>query len=224
MHSKTLVSVAVSVLLAACGPAAGPSISDPTPSASVRQAPGADPRAWTISTTGNGPTATATSDGADLLIPASAQGDPQPPHVVGVMLSAKCQLAADFDLQADYAVVNWPAGNGVRFGLVAGEYHVVRTSNPQGMDNTYAANLAGYFLSVETHDTSGRLRLTRAGTTITASYLNKGTWVTIATASISGAKQPYSIAAWSGDDIFGQRDVELRLKNFSVSGTLSDCA
>jgi hypothetical protein len=226
MHTRALLFVAVPVLLAACGPLAAGSTTPlgPSPSPTVQETPGADLRAWTVSTTGSGPTATATKDGAVLLIPGNAQADSQAPHVVAVRLSSKCQLAADFDLQADYSVATWPAGNGVRFGLVVGEYHIVRTSNPRGLDNTYAANLAGYFLSVETHDTSGRLRLTRAGTSITASYLNKGTWVTIATANISAAKQPYAIAAWTDGDTFGRRDVELSVKNFSLSGPTTDCA
>jgi hypothetical protein len=174
--------------------------------------------AWDASSLGTGATAAEANGGVDLFLPSTTRGDPQQQNVMAIRLSARCHLAGDYDLQVDYSLTTWPARNGVRFGLLAGADSVERTSDPAGVDNTYATNFSGTIVQTETPDKTGRLRLTRVGTTVTGYYLNKGSWVTIATATAAAGSPAYAIQAWADDYTFHQQDVRVNLKNLSATG------
>lgn len=202
------------VVLAACGPAVSntPATAPPTPK-------GFDLSAWDVSTTGNGPAASEANGGVDLFLPASALGDPAQANVIALRLTAKCHLSGDFDLQADYVLSTWPTHNGVRFGLLAGADSVERTSDPVGRaDNTYATNFSGAIVQFETLDTSGRIRLTRVGTTVTGYYLKSGIWNSIATATAAAGQPAYAIQAWTDAYTFNKQDVRVNLKNVTFTG------
>jgi len=201
-------------ILAACGPAAA-SI---TPAAPAPTPKGFDLSAWDVSTAGSGPAATEANGGVDLFIPATATDDPQQQRAIAVRVVSRCHLTGDFDLQADYALVSWPSRNGVRFGLSAGTDYVLRTSNPNGSDNTYTTNLSGYAISVDTLDKSGRLRLTRVGTTVTGYYFSNRTWVSIASATAAAGGPAYAIQAWTDAYTFNHQDIRVNLKNVTATG------
>jgi hypothetical protein len=201
-------------VLAACGPAAesiGPPAATPTPR-------GIDLSAWDVSTIGTGPAAMEANGGVDLFIPATARGDPQQANLIAVALKARCKLSGDFDLQIDYTLTTWPPRNGIRFGLVAGSDTVLRTSNPVSSDNTYSTTLSGHLFAVDTTDKNGRLRLTRAGTTVSGYYLTNGNWVSIASAPAAAGAPAYTIQAWAETGNFGGHDVRVNLKNLKTTG------
>ena len=200
------------MVLAACGPAsAQPAPATPTPR-------GFDLSAWDVSTTGSGPAASEANGGVDLFIPATTKGDPQQATLIALRVTARCHLASDFDLQADYALTTWPSRNGVRFGLVAGADSVERTTNPVGLDNSYATNFSGAIVQLETTDSSGRLRLARVGTQITGYYLKNGNWVSIASATTTAATPAFVIQAWTDAYTFNKQDVRVNLKHVSFTG------
>jgi hypothetical protein len=212
------VALAALLILVGCGPAAAGPSTKPTPTAKPF-----DMSPWTVGTIGRGPTAKAANDSLEFFFPATALADPQQQQLIGVNLTSKCSVAGDFDLQVDYSLASWPARNGVRFGLAAGNSHVVRTSEPNGSENEYMTNFAGHLTGVESEDSSGRLRLARVGTTITGYYLANRNWVAIASGSAASDAQPYSIAAWSDAVTFGKRDVRIDLKNFTMTPATAGC-
>ena len=199
-------------ILASCGPATG-SIRPPAPTPK-----GFDLSAWDVSTIGSGPAATEANGGVDLFIPAKARDDPQHQHLIAITVTARCHLNGDFDLQADYALVSWPSGNGVRFGLVAGADSVERTSNPVSQANTYATNFSGSIVAVDTPDKTGRLRLTRVGPTVTGYYFSNRAWVSIASATAATGAPAYAIQAWTDGYTFDQQDIRVNLKNVTAAG------
>src|SRR5205807_9689950 len=138
--------------LASCRPATGA----PAPRVTARPSPKPfDFSPWTVAAIGTGPTATGAGSGVDLMMPAKAQGDPAQAQKLEVRLTARCQLTADFDVRADYALIAWPPLNGVHFGLVAGGDSAERASNPNGDDNVYASYLSGHVTAAGTQDTTG---------------------------------------------------------------------
>jgi|SRR5207302_9035453 len=215
MKSRVRLSLLLPILaiLTACGPAAAAitPATAPTPK-------GFDLGAWDVITVGTGSAATEANGGVNLFFAAKAQGDPQQQAKIAVTLKSKCQMSGDFDLQVDYALVNWPARNGVRFGLGADVNSVQRASNPHSADNTYTTEFSGHIVSVETPDKSGRLRLTRVGTTVTGYYLSNRTWVQIDWAAASTVSAGYAIEAWTDAYSFGGQDVRVNLKNLTATG------
>ena len=200
------------LVLAACGPASSqPAAAAPTPR-------GFDLSAWDVSTIGSGPTAMEANGGVDLFIPAATKGDPAQATQIALRLSARCQLTGDFDAQADYALTTWPSRNGVRFGLVAGNDSVERTTNPVGLDNSYATNFSGTIVELETADTSGRMRLARVGKTITGYYLKNGNWVLVASATAAVGTPAFAIQAWTDGYTFNKQDVRVNLKHVTFTG------
>jgi hypothetical protein len=201
-------------ILASCGPAGDPAahaIATPTPKPF-------DFSAWTISTIGTGPTATGAGTGVDFMIPGNSHGDPGQAQKIEIRLQANCTLTADFDVQVDYSIIAWPTLNGVHFGLVAGGDSAERASNPNGSDNEYASYLSGHVTTTDTTDTTGRLRLTRVGTTITSYYQRGQTWVQIASSTGPATPLPFLIAAWTDTYMFDHRDVRVNLKNVTATG------
>ena len=202
------------LVLAACGPLAAsnpPATAAPTPR-------GFDLSAWDVSTIGSGPAAMEANGGVDLFIPANTKGDPQQATLIAVRLTARCQLTGDFDAQADYALTAWPARNGVRFGLVAGNDSVERTTNPVGPDNSYATNFSGAIVQLETADTGGRMRLARVGRTITGYFLKSGNWVSVASATAAVGTPAIAIQAWTDAYTFNKQDVRVNLKHVTFTG------
>ena len=214
MKSRVRLSLLLPILatLTACGPAA-----------SITQGAAATPKgfdlsAWDVSTTGSGPVAAEANGGVDLFLPASTRGDLQQQNLIVLRLTARCQLAADFDLQVDYALTTWPARNGVRFGLAAGPDAVERTTNPVNTDNTYATDFSGTIVQDATTNKSGRLRLARVGTTVTGYYRSNGTWVSIASATAAATSVTFAIQAWTDSNTFNRQDVRVNLKNVTATG------
>jgi hypothetical protein len=214
-HIRPGLLLAVVAVLSSCGPAST------TPSAHATSSPTPKPfdfSAWTVSTTGTGPAVAGNGSGLDLVIPATAQGDPNQHLLLEVVLQARCQLTGDFDVQADYSLITWTPQNGVHFGLVAGGNSAERASNPHGSDNLYESDFSGQITGTDTADTAGRLRLSRVGTTMTSYYLREQTWVPIATTTGPATPLSYKVGAWTDGYSFGTHDVRVNLKNLSATG------
>jgi hypothetical protein len=207
--------LAIVAILASCGSAAA----DPAARAVATPTPKPfDFSAWMVSVVGTGPAANGAGSALELVMPATAKGDPTKSLLLEVTLQARCQLTGDFDVQADFSLISWPAQDGVHFGLVAGGDSAERSTNPHGTDNLYESYLSGHVTGVQTNDTTGRLRLTRAGTTITSSYLHDQSWVQIASTTGPSTALTYKIGAWTDGSSFGGHEVKVNLNNFSATG------
>ena len=216
---RFVVSLGFGLLLSACGPmtAAPPTTPAPTPNT-------LDLSRWTVTTVGTGPTASQANSGVDLLIPATASQDPQQ-HYTAVKLTAKCKLTGDFDLQLDYSLMSWPPRNSVRVGLVAGSGSVQRASNARTVaDNLYATDFGGVETYAETQDTTGRLRLTRVGTTTTGYFRSNGSWTKITSETAPIDSVAYGIDAWTDYNTVVKSDVSVNVKNFTIVPSPTNCA
>jgi hypothetical protein len=222
---RYVVTIGVGLLLSACGPATAPLGAAPTPKPTPNTL---DLKLWTVSAVGTGPTATQANGGIDLVIPAGAVQDPKQGNLA-INLSTSCQLTGDFDLQLDYTLVKWPARNSVRVGMAAGHYSAHRSSNTGTIagsvaDNLYVTDFAGTLTSVGTQDTTGRLRLTRVGATITGYYHSSGAWVKISSAAAPTEPMSYGIAAWTDYNTVVKSDVSVNVKNLTVAPPPSGCS
>lgn len=107
----------------------------------------------------------------------------------------QCQLAGDFDMQVEYALLDWPATNGLQ-AFLSGfttftSAQVLRESKPWG--ERYSSWIDPSFAATDTGDVAGSLRLTRTGGVVTASYLGGGGWTVL-----NSAARPESMTAGVG--------------------------
>jgi len=116
---------------------------------------------------------------------------------VTIQVSSLFSMRGDFDIQIDFAAhCQESNGNGIGFSLTDGVdgYSVSRHYNSGwgtrdgGSGHMYFSNFAGVYsesglVSTTAEDTTGRLRLTRAGEVITAYFDHNGSWEELRSAS-----------------------------------------
>ena len=114
---------------------------------------------------------------------------------IATHIGLNCQLAGDFDMQVDYALLDWPAANGLQAFLsgftVLGSGQVFRESKPWG--ERYGSWIDPSFAAADTVDQAGSLRLSRTGGIVTASYGSGEAQVTL-----NSAGRPESMTAGVG--------------------------
>jgi hypothetical protein len=130
-------------------------------------------------------------------------------------------LCGDFDVQVDFAVTGLVAGvpggifasmrahdltvttNGMTIERYAAEYPIPSSQSYQNY-KSYTTNQGddATSLFVATTDVTGRLRLTRAGTTVKSYYWKTGTpsgqWVLVNTATLTST--PWTLVLYEGDN------------------------
>jgi hypothetical protein len=204
--------------IAACAPAASTAVGAVTPTPITIDVTG-----WSTTTHGVGPVAATKNGLVEFSLPASTHNDQNPNDLI-VRLTAPCQLSGDFDITAHYRLVSWPLNNAVWIGLWTPEGNVARASSRIGTDNSYATYLAQTISRVETADTSGTVKLSRVGTTMSGYYQGpSGEWVKIASAGVSTDPMAYAIGAWS-DASFGERQVTADIDGLNITGTKVNCS
>ena len=100
---------------------------------------------------------------------------------------AACSLAGDFDVQVDYALLDWLPDNKIKLGLLAHDLlfnrtagSVQRVSDGSRGGEIYLAHfLDGIRGVTPTSDLAGKLRLTRTGSTMTAFVCDGDAFVAI---------------------------------------------
>jgi dipeptidyl aminopeptidase/acylaminoacyl peptidase len=144
---------------------------------------------------------------------------------------AKCELAGDFDMQVDYALLTWPAHSGYFAALSAmlADGSVARSSQPWDppYDEQYNAwaNITVPFTSnqVNTTDTSGSFRLVRTNSVFDEYYRPPGgAWtLLLSTPGVTGsAVYGLGLSAQGWD--FAHLDGSVAFDNFRLnSGALS---
>jgi len=180
---------------------------------------------WEIFTDGSGPRIIERNQRLEMLLPASSTESPAG-GFSGNYVSV-CKLRGDFDIRVSYALLEFPAFNGVRVGLVVQESDQVspaaveRTSFSQhdalSPGEVYLTDFGGV-TQVSTTDTRGRLRLTREGNTLTGYYFdtNVKDWQSISSATYITNDVHFSIAAWSHDYAFDDQRVRVAFDNVHI--------
>jgi hypothetical protein len=179
---------------------------------------------WSPFVLGTGPSVAQNHGDLEVTIPAIAQNDATR-ELFGAGLNSVCTLGGDFDLRVDYALLDWPARNGVRVALVAGnEGMTERVSDIAGLDDKYVMGIGSASYGVTpTTDRTGALRITRQGDVITSYVLANGSWVAIAEAPATSSQVGFAIEAWSHDALFGHQDVRIAFSNFRGSAHSIGC-
>src|SRR4030095_4321283 len=133
---------------------------------------------WNVLADGLGPDSEETNRRLEIVLPADSIESPVSLFDgISVGYLSVCRLQGDFDIRVSYALLEFPAFNGVRVGLGAvesgqGAFSVERTSFSQ---HDYLppgeVYLTGFpVIQVPTTDTQGKLRLVREGHTATGYY------------------------------------------------------
>lgn len=181
-----------------------------------------------LSTLGSGPNIQQVNQQLEIAIPANSQDAPSD-KVLGAWYTSTCLLHGDFDIQAGYSLLTFPASNGVRVGLLVRSattaITVERTSRGQnespGSVELYGTNIGGTISLVRTADKTGILRLTRTGGTLTGYYYNSvsKSWVAIGSGSATTEGLSFAVSAWSHsfNGIFAKKAVRIAFDNIIVN-------
>jgi TolB protein len=136
-----------------------------------------------------------------------------------------CRLAGDFDVQADYQLLEWPAANGVQATLASFDttnQAFMATRESQTYGEQYTSWIPQASLSQPTRDLAGTLRLQRESSTAVVSYLSGANWVPVASGPTTTSSASITLGANSGMNRFIHQEVKIAWDNFRInSGTLS---
>ena len=179
---------------------------------------------WSIIHDGTGGFVNWANGRMELSIAANAAAVPGQP-TIGAHVGANCLLMGDFDVQVDYELLTWPAGNNVNAGIQAFFTNGAIDRATQSWGETYNTFLNPVFNSVTTSDQAGSLRLVRSGATMTSYYKSDGSWIQLGTGP---AQQTTAIVALSfknyGNFEFGQQATTVAFDNFRLDATNVDCS
>jgi hypothetical protein len=130
----------------------------------------------------------------------------------------KFQVTGDFQVQVDYALLDWPAANYHRIGVGAPGWVVERSQHPGWFDEAYLTHysaLGDGVYPVPTTDTAGTLRLVRSGSTLTGQYLGSNGWVDIHSFTHPGASADTLVgfSIWNG---YASVPVKVAFDNFRL--------
>jgi hypothetical protein len=182
-----------------------------------------DSRLWHPLQNGTGATTTEASGTLTTTLAAdSVQGGPY--DMIESDWGTTCRLAGDFDVQADYRLLEWPAANGVQaqfnsFDTTSG-FFAVRESQTYG--EQYTSWIPQAAVSQPTSDSAGTLRLQREGTTAVVSYLAGSTWIPIASGPTTTNPASITLGAASNMNRFSNHQVKIAWDNFRINtGTIT---
>lgn len=183
-------------------------------------------RIWTLSAWGTGVDLTRRDNRLEVTMHADAAPDTRW-NAMAAGYQTSCSFVGDFDARIDYELVDWPASNGAVVGFNASfqdnVVNVVRKSLAAGNEQYGFSAPKGESRDRETTDTSGTLRLMRAGNLITAYYRRGKRWEELDWARRSGSVHLQFVLWASGTD-FAHHEVTVAFDNFVVEAPSSACA
>ena len=163
---------------------------------------GGDSKLWYSTQSGTGATnIEANAKLTTTLAANSVQGGPY--DQIEADWGTTCRLIGDFDVQADYQLLEWPSANGVQATLDsfdASNFPIFAMRESQTFGEQYSAWIPQAFTSTPTGDLAGTLRLQREGSTAVASYLGSTAWVPIASGPTTTSPAAITLGATSSDE------------------------
>jgi Tol biopolymer transport system component len=155
----------------------------------------------------------------------SDAGDP-PDFNLNAHIGTQCTVGGDFDVQADFALLTWPtspsyAGVEVALSTFGPDARTVRES--QFWAEQYSSFIPPTVTSgPATTDTSGTLRLTRSGSTITSWNRTETGWNPIASGETALVNATVALELSSYSNRFMHAEVKVAWDNFRINtGTVS---
>jgi hypothetical protein len=183
-----------------------------------------DAGTWIRYVYGSGVQVTPSGNGFEADYAAGAQ--PGPNNGISAGYTSTFALRGDFTLDIDYRLKTWPAESGIRLGLgVWPSICMIRAGTAEG-GQMYSGELysfsAGPFVTVQTSDRRGTLRLVRRGGTLSGYYRSSagGPWVLAGSRSgdpVFLQDFQVSVESWTDSSSFGGRPVALTLGNFVMT-------
>jgi hypothetical protein len=145
--------------------------------------------------------------------------------IVGTHWGTNCHVGGDYDVQADYQLLEWPAANGVAAIFAAfdmSNFAVFAMRESQTWGEQYSSSILQAFISQPTNDQVGTLRLQREGSTAVVSYLSGANWVPVASGPTGTTPASITFGANSGRSNFSHQEVKIAWDNFRInSGSIS---
>jgi hypothetical protein len=196
-----------------------------------------DSEKWQVALVGTGPSVIEQDGSVIMTLPGASEDDPEATFF-GVGYISQCALTGDFDIQVDYALLDWPATNGVRLALsldsdqeVPREYDMTRASFAEeefvGEPReayTFVRNsdLEGSELFiVATDDLTKTLRIFRQSQTMWGGYYDGDDFIQIMGGRGIEGDVYFGISAWSHGALFADQEVKMAFDNFEItSGTI----
>lgn len=185
---------------------------------------------WDVISAGSGPEVAVQGGRLEVTIPAGSKETTSGVFAAGLI--SRFRLTGDFDIQVDYALLDWPPVNGVRTGIIAsvepGTYGPMAVERASDAHVTFVSGTEFYVADFElqeglgtfvpTGDGSGALRLGRTGTEWSAYYYSGGRWLRFYSIPRGTTEDVYvCLAAWSHDYTFAGKDVTVALDNFIIN-------
>jgi TolB protein len=184
---------------------------------------GVQDRAWNPHQDGTGAQTSAQNGQLVMSIAADATQGGTFNRIDGGWLSA-CQLAGDFDVQADYQLLQWPVANGVQATLDASDLG----AGPFRESQTYGESYGSFIppagaQSTITAESAGTLRIQRQGDTASTSYKTSGGgWAPIQSSLVPAVPTFIGLDISSMNNFFSHQTVTIAWDNFRInSGTMS---
>ncbi len=166
---------------------------------------------------GTGPSIRVTNQRLEITIPSYSAG-----NGYGARVNSIFKMRGDFDVQADYILLDWPSVNGVRIGM-GGPYVIERDSfsagdgSPPTPSEVYLTDFGIPSGIVATTDITGKLRVARVGSLWSTYYYSDGMWVIDRQSSGTTDDVTIFLASWSDDYRFGRKNVRVGFDNFILN-------
>jgi hypothetical protein len=176
---------------------------------------------WWIDSIGQGVTATVTNNRLEITLPASSGGI----LYQGNMGSA-FKLVGDFDMQVDFALLTWPTNNASQVGLTisqANDFSIFRRSrglNEGGGGEFFFTMIKGVMTQVPAGGSSGKLRMTRVGNTMSGFYWDGAAWRLVGSSADSSLGSSTTVHLdFDRDTTFSGPSVKIAFDNVQLTYT-----
>jgi hypothetical protein len=189
--------------------------------------PSFDPFRWHVASHGTGVEVAERNERLEFSIAPDVAFD----DVYGVdqHYGSQCSLTGDFDARVDFALLTWPAENGVFVQLGVwfpppseGYWVASRQSAPYtGGTDAYSSNF-GSNVSVRTTDLAGGLRVRRVNGVLTTYYRHGSTWIQLSSARNSRPSVPI-LELWTTSTLFGHQAAQVAFDNFQATARAVQC-
>jgi DNA-binding SARP family transcriptional activator len=195
-----------------------------------------DPRSWDVVRDGPGADVDEREGGLEIAFSAKTPLVTPGPFTAGV--STLCHFVGDFEVVADYRLLDWPAEDGVIATLKAtfqdqetNTMSIGRASLAGQDGEGYAAFAPpGWSQRRATTDQRGSLRITRVGESLTTYYRDGRSWRRLMSFKRSlgapGGIGPatFSLQLFSPREAFGWQPARIALDNFFVAAQARRCS
>jgi dipeptidyl aminopeptidase/acylaminoacyl peptidase len=189
-----------------------------------------DPFWWTQYLVGSGLSFAQANGRLEITVPTNTTLDPNVGFAATGLMS-QCLISGNWDMQVDYQLLAWPTDNGVLQSLQAGNFvndqwvganglFVFNPGDNTGISTNFPEPRNAF---VPNQPLTGRLRLARNGSAITAYYLSDGTWVQMLTGAYTADTSDAVLYVFTTAAPGSHPDVKVAFDNFSIDGGQITC-